>query len=161
MDKKHTGDDKAAPKHDHDSCHAELQEITAERDDFKTKYLRALADYQNFERRVRDEREEIGKATQAMTILKLVGFLDNLDQAEMFIKDPGLKMIKDQFGQTLKSMGLEEIDMLDKEFDPHVAEAIDTVEGEKDDIVVEVLKKGYRFHGKVLRPAQVKVSRKK
>jgi molecular chaperone GrpE (heat shock protein) len=46
-----------------------------------------------------------------------------------------------------------------KEFDPHVAEAVDVVEGEKDNIVVEVLRKAYEFNGKLLRVGQVKVSK--
>jgi molecular chaperone GrpE len=93
-------------------------------------------------------------------ILRLLPFLDNLEKAELFIKDPGLKMIKDQFMQTIKEMGVEEIDVMGKEFDPHTAEAIDIVEGEKDDIVVEVFEKGYKLGQKILRPAKVKVSKK-
>ena len=138
----------------------ELEKAITERDDFKSKYLRALADYQNFERRMRDERTEISKIAQTSAVIRLLPFLDNLDQAEIFIKDKGLQMIKDQFYNTLKEMGLREIEMQGKEFDPHTAEAIDIVEGDTDNIIVEVIRKGYECDGKVLRPAQVKVSKK-
>lgn len=138
----------------------ELKAAQAEAQDYKNKYLRALADYQNFEKRVREEREELIKSTQSRLILRIIAFLDNLEQAEVFVKDKGLKMVKDQFYKTLSELGLEEIDVLNQEFDPHTAEAIDIVEGEKDNINVEVLRKGYQMHGRVIRPAHVKVSKK-
>ncbi len=93
-------------------------------------------------------------------LLKLLPFLDNLDQAETFVKDNGLKLIKENFFKTLHELGLEEIQVLSKEFDPYNAEAIDMVEGKEDNKVVEVLRKGYKFKDKVLRVAQVKVSKK-
>lgn len=134
--------------------------VAEEPDEYKTKYLRALADYQNFERRVREDRIATSKNAQAATLMRLLPFLDNLEQAEIFIQDKGLKMIKEQFYSVLKEMGLEEIEVAGKEYDPHLAEAIDIVEGEKDDHVVEVLRRGYMCGGKILRPAQVKVSKK-
>ncbi|QQG44641.1 MAG: nucleotide exchange factor GrpE [Candidatus Roizmanbacteria bacterium] len=130
-------------------------------EDYKDKYLRALADYQNFEKRVRQEKEYVAKMAEARIILKFLPFLDNLEKAEIFIKDQGLKMIKDQLIQALKQSGVEELDLQNKEFDPQYAEAVEVVEGDKDNIVVEVLQKGYLFEGQLLRPAQVKVSRKK
>ena len=78
----------------------------------------------------------------------------------MFIKDVGLKQVKDSFCQLLRDEQIEEINLLGKEFDPRLAEAVDVVVGERDNIVVEVLRKGYRFGGKILRVAQVKVSKK-
>lgn len=134
--------------------------LKKELEEHKQKYLRALADYQNFERRVNQEKEDIRKIANRNLILELLPFLDNLDKATIFMKDNGLKMIRDQFYQALKHIGLEEIDVLRKEFDPHTAEAIDVVFGEKDNIVVEVFRKGYNYQGNILRPAQVKVEKK-
>lgn len=130
-------------------------------EEYKNKYLRALADYQNSEKRFKEERSEIGKAANGILILQLLPFLDDLDKAEIFIKDPGLKMVKDKFHALLNNLGLEEIDVLGKEFDPHTSEAVDVVEGERDNIVAEALRRGYKYNGKVLRVAQVKVSKKK
>jgi len=127
---------------------------------YKSKYLRALADYQNLEKRIHEEKEHVIKNANGHLILKLLPFLDSLDKAEVFIKDGGLKLVKEQLLKALSDAGLEEVPVLGKEFNPYSAEVVDMVEGEKDNIVVEVLRKGYQFNGKVLRVAQVKVSKK-
>jgi molecular chaperone GrpE len=139
----------------------ELENCKKETEEFKSKYLRALADYQNLERRVRDERVEMVKIAQARVLEELLPFLDTLHQAEVFVKDPGLKMVKDSFMQKLKELGVKEIELLNKEFDPHTAEAVEVVEGDKDNIVVEVLRRAYELNGKLLQIGHVKVSKKK
>ncbi|GAB4218903.1 MAG: nucleotide exchange factor GrpE [Candidatus Microgenomates bacterium] len=138
----------------------QLNELKKQVEELKNKYLRALADYQNLEKKVNEEKQEIIKTANKNLILKLLPFLDILNKAEVFIKDQGLKMTKDQLLQVLKEYGLEEIDVLNKEFDPNSAEAIDIVKGEKDNIVVEVLRKGYKLADKILRVAQVRVTKK-
>lgn len=145
-------------QHDHTK---ELEDIKKSAEEFKNKYLRALADYQNLEKRVREEKMTNREDVTFQLLLRLLPFLDNLEQAEVFIKDKGLEMVRKQYYQALEEIGIKEIEVLGKEFDPHIAEAIDIVEGEKDNIMVEVLRKGYRYGEKVLRPAQVKVSKKK
>jgi len=137
------------------------EETKKPEEEFKHKYLRALADYQNLEKRIHDERGEFFKNANKNLILKLLPFLDSLDKAEVFIKDEGLKIVKEQFQKILQQEGLEELEVLGKEFDPYTSEVVDMVEGEKDNVVVEVLRKGYQFNGKILRVAQVKVSKKK
>ena len=69
-------------------------------------------------------------------------------------------MTKDHLFGILKEIGLEEIEVLNKEYDPNSAEVIDIVEGDKDNIVTEVLRKGYKLNDKILQVAQVKVSKK-
>lgn len=137
----------------------EIKKLKKERDDYKEKYLRALADYHNFEKRVKSEKEDIVKNATENFIIGLLSFLDNLDKAEEFVKNEGLKIIKDQFLKLLENKGLKEIEVIDLEFDPHNAEAVDVVRGEKDNVVVEVVRRGYEINGKVVRPAQVKVSK--
>lgn len=144
-----------------DSHQKELEDLRKTVDEMKNKYLRALADYQNFENRVREEKLAVREEATISLLHRLVPFLDNLEQAEIFIKDKGLEMIRKQYLQALEGIGIKELDVMGKEFDPHTAEAIDIVEGEKDNIIVEVLRKGYVYHDRVLRPAQVKVSKKK
>lgn len=139
----------------------EIEKLRKEVEEYKNKYLRALADYQNLEKRVEQERQEIVFNASKNLLLKLLPIVDNLEKAEIFIKDDGLKMIKNNFDQFLRSEGLEEIQILGKEFDPQLAEAVEVVEGEKDNIIVEILKKGYKFNNKILRVAQVKVSKKR
>ncbi|MCS6956809.1 MAG: nucleotide exchange factor GrpE [Patescibacteria group bacterium] len=138
----------------------EIEELKKQIEEYKNKYLRALADYQNLEKRVFEERKEIIKTANFDLILKLLPFLDNLEKAEIFVKDQGLKLVKDQLINVLKELGLSEIDILGKEFDPNFAEAVDIVKGEKDNIVVEIVRKGYILGNKILRVAQVKVSKK-
>lgn len=157
-------DDKKIKK---DPSKAELEKLKEELDknkketeEYKSKYLRVLADYQNFEKRVHGHKAELKDQLSKDLIIKFLTILDDLDKAEIFIKDPGLKMIKDKFYNLLKQDGVEEIELLGKEFDPYVAEVVDVIEGKQDNIVVEVLRKGYKLNGKVLRVAQVKVSKK-
>lgn len=134
--------------------------LEVERDEYKNKLLRALADYHNLEKRVADERQELGRRAVQNFILRILPFLDNLEQAEVFVKDKGLEIVKTSFLELLEKEGLKKIDVLNKEYDIHVAEAIDLVEGERDNIVVEVMRNGYKFYGQIVRPAQVKVSKK-
>lgn len=138
----------------------ELEEAKKISEEYKTKYLRALADYQNFEKRVADQKAELITSANRELITKLLSFLDNLEKAEIFIKDTSLKMIKDSFYAALQSTGLKEIEVVGKEYDPYNAEVIDMVEGERDNMVTEVLRKGYELNGRIIRIAQVKVSRK-
>lgn len=158
MDTKKQGKKEEPVKEKHEEV-KEVEHLKQERDDFKNKYLRALADYQNSERRNVAMRDEQARIAKSQLLMRIVPFLDNLDTAGVFIKDASLKMIRDQFHQTLVEFGLEEIDVLNKEYDPHLAEAIEVVKGEKDNIVVEVVQKGYRFENRILRPARVKVSK--
>lgn len=127
---------------------------------WKDKYLRALADYQNFEKRVSGEKNELRKTANQFFIIRLLPFLDNLERAEVFIKDKNLQMIKEEYVKLLQQEGIEEIAVFGKEFDPYLAEAIEMIPGEKDNIIVGVMRKGYKFQGRIIRPAQVKVSKK-
>lgn len=131
-----------------------------EAEEFKSKYLRAVADYQNLERRMFEERREVETRAKSQLVSRLLPFLDNLDKAEMFIKDPGLKMIKDQFMQTIGELGVKEVPLAGTEFDPHTAEVIEVVEGNEDNTIVDVLRKAYSLNGKVIQHGQVRVSKK-
>jgi len=139
----------------------ENEKLKKELEEIKNKYLRALADYQNLEKRVNEEKQVLERKIKKNIFLGILPLVDSLEKAEVFVKDPGLKLIKDQFFQFLKSEGIEEIDLLRKEFNPYLAEAVDIVLGDKDNIVVEILRKGYKIDGEILRIAQVKVSKKK
>ncbi len=152
-------DKKNTQKTEDNKLNEEVIKLKKEVEELKNKYLRALADYQNFEKRIEQQKNEVKKAGERQLILKLLPFLDNLEKAEVFVRDEGLKQIKNNFFQILKAENLEELDVLNKEFDPTEAEAVEIVPGEKDNIVTEVIRKGYKFAGKVLRVARVKVSK--
>ncbi len=130
-------------------------------EDYKDRYLRALADYHNLEKRASDQMKEHGKRATGALILQLLPALDNLEKAEVFIKDAGLKLVRDQLAQALYSAGLQEIEgLVGALYDPEVAEAIEAVVGETDNLITEVVRKGYKLHDRILRPAQVKVTKK-
>lgn len=129
-------------------------------EEYKSKYLRAIADYQNYERRVQDQRVEWTKNANKNVILKLLSFLDDLERAKAFVSDPSLVHIKESFNKMLKNEGLEEIEVLNKPYDPYTAEVIDMKEGKEENIVLAVLRKGYLYNGQLLRVAQVTVSKK-
>jgi len=145
-------------------CSCEGHESTktecVECEEYKTKYLRAIADYQNYERRVHDQRIEWTKNANKNLILKLLSFLDDLERAEIFIKDSNLMHVKESFVKMLKNEGLEEMDVINKQYDPYNSEVIDMQEGEEDNMVVAVARKGYTYNGQLLRVAQVIVSKK-
>jgi len=137
----------------------ELVRLKTEAEDFKNKYLRALADYKNLEYRFYKESQRLQEQIKKECVIKFLHFLDGLDQAEVFNKDPGLKMIANNFKSTLVELGVKEIELMGHEYDPHFAEAIEVVEGKEDNIIVEVLQKAYEINGQVIRPGRVKVSK--
>ena len=128
---------------------------------YKNNYLRALADYQNFEKRVGEQREDFIKSASKRIITKLLPLLNNLEKAEVFVKDPGLKLIKDELEKILKEEGLEELNVLGSIYNPEFAEAVEIIDGEQDNKIVEILRKGYKLNGIVIQVAQVKVSKVK
>lgn len=127
--------------------------------DAQTKYLRALADYQNLEKRLNISVEQARASAKKDIVGKFIGILDDLEKASVFIQDDGLKMIMSRFQAILNDCGVEEIAVEGAEFDPYVAEALEMIPGEIDNKVAEVIRKGYRIGDSVIRPAQVKVTK--
>ncbi|MBL7159298.1 nucleotide exchange factor GrpE [Candidatus Microgenomates bacterium] len=120
------------------------------------KWKRACADYDNLEKRMRQEKEEFVKFAGAVILDKLLPVLDSLEKCQVHLKDKGLGLILSQFKKVLESEELEEIQVAGEEFDPQVMDAVEMIKGEKNK-VIEVVLKGYQLNKKVLRPAKVKV----
>ena len=129
-------------------------------DEYKNKYLRALADYQNLEKRFFNEKRESEKHITRRVVERFLAVMDDIERAQSFHDDQGLTMVAKQFQGALSDLGVTEIDVVGKEFDPYTAEAIEIVEGAKDNIVVDIVRKGYMMGEVILRPAQVRVSKK-
>ncbi len=127
-------------------------------DEFKDKYLRALADYQNLERQTQVWKESYATYATADLIKKLLEVLDDLEKTQEHTKDQGLELVVSKLKNVLKSEGVVEIELEGKEFDPNIAEVISTEPGEDKNKIVKVLQKGYLFKDKTLRPAKVVVS---
>lgn len=146
-------------KKDH-KCKEDRELLQKQVEEYKSKYLRALADYQNYEKRMIDERQRIMRMAHMEVLIQLLPVFDNIDKAGIFYTDEGLKMVITQLKQILHNMGLKEIDIVGKEFDPYNAEAVELVPSDKENIVLEVLTKGYQYDGEMVRPAKVKVGKK-
>jgi len=121
---------------------------------WESKYYRALADYQNLEKRVRDERGENIKASNRDLLLRFLPILDTLELAQKHEENSTLKVVIDQFLATLKSDGVTKISTLGEIYDPMMMEVVTTNKG-KEGVVIQEVRTGYLLHDKLLRPAQV------
>ena len=119
---------------------------------------RALADYQNLKKRVEGERLEFIKYVLEQFLVKLLPVIDALEAASAHLKDQGLDLAINQLKTVLTDEGVKEISLLNQLFDPKLAECLEIVLGQKDQ-VVSVAQKGYLLNDKVLRPARVKVGK--
>ena len=134
----------------------DLDTVIAERDSFKDTAMRLQADFENYRKRsVSQQVDEIQRATGKFA----ESLLPTLDACEAAFSHgvAGVEPIWSSLLGVLQRQGLEAMDLADKPFDPAVAEAVMTEPGEGDAIVVEVLRTGYLWKGKVLRAAMVKV----
>ena len=120
-------------------------------------WKRALADYQNLQKRYDRERADFVQFASAGLILRLIEVLNHLEKAAENLKDKGLDIIVTEFKKVLTENGLEEIKSQGEKFDPNFMEAVEVVEGKDEGKVAEVASKGYLLNGKVLLPAKVKV----
>lgn len=127
----------------------------------KSQLARALADYDNLRKRVEREREVLGKFASVGVITKLLPVLDNLENAESHLQDAGLAICIGEFKKVLNEEGLVEINpKVGDEFDENTMEAIEVVKGERDNIISELVLKGWKFEGdEVVRYAKVKVTK--
>jgi len=120
---------------------------------------RALADYANLEKRVNREKAAFAKFANAVLIEKVLAALDGLERAEKHLQDKGLTLALGQLKTALLSEGVEEIEVKGKEFDVNEMDCVEVIEGKKNR-VAEIVNKGYKLNGRVLRPAKVKIGTK-
>lgn len=132
--------------------------LLKEIEEWKNKYLRALADYQNLEKRIHRERAEDGKSAAKNIILKLLPILDDLEKAQSQLKNEGLALIINKLLDLLKSEEVSKLDVVGKKFDPNCMECIE-VKNEGDEVIEEV-RSGYLINNNLLRAAQVNVGKK-
>ena len=138
---------------------------TEDEEDANTKFLRLMADFQNYRKRTDKEKSEIYARANENIMLGLLTVIDNFERAiEHESKDEkyaeGMQLIFKQLIDVLKSSGLEEIKALDEDFDPNIHNAVMTCDSDEHESgkVVEVLQKGYLLNGRLLRASMVKVS---
>ncbi len=143
----------------------ELEDLKKQLSDGVERMKRLQADFENFRRRTRQEKEELSNMVVQDFIKELLPMLDNFDRAmaaeatDAAKFQQGVEMIYNQLAEVLKSKGLEKIDTTDAKFDPNFHQAVMRVENPdlEDEAIAMELQKGYMVKGKVIRPAMVQV----
>ena len=135
----------------------DIEALLAERDEFKDIALRLQADFENYKKRVATtQSDEVDRAT-GKVVEALLPVLDACEAAFSHGVE-GVEPVWSSLIGALQKQGLEALDLLDKPFDPALAEAVASEPGDgSEPVVVEVMRTGYRWKGKVLRAAMVKV----
>lgn len=135
---------------------AELDTVTAERDQFKDIALRLQADFENYRKRsAQVQADEVDRSTGRL-VEHILPVLDACEAAFAHGAE-GVEPIWSALLGVLQKQGLEVLDLADKPFDPELADAVAHEPGEGDPVVAEVLRTGYRWKGKTLRAAMVRV----
>jgi len=155
-----------ALKEDLENLEKTLEEERKRNEEYLTNLRYLQADFENYRKRVDREIRELEEFSTVGLVRKLIPVIDDLELAAASAtkaEDAGLvegvKMVQKNLTAALETEGLHTIEAVGKPFDPSSHEAVDKVQGKgnSEDMVVEELRKGYTFKGKVLRPSAVKV----
>ena len=136
----------------------------------KDKYIRLLAEFENFKRRTSKERIELFKTAGLEVIKDLLPSLDDVDRAEQVVDNAkdleavkeGIKLISEKLKNTLSQKGLKEIECKGLEFNTDLMEAITEIPAPTEELkgkVVDVLEKGYTLNEKIIRYAKVVIGK--
>lgn len=143
------------------------EETKTEDDEWKNKYVRILADFDNFKKRT--QKEMTGSFTNGVSTVveQLLPVMDNFDRAILAIDDSddsnlaqGVNMIYKQLGEVFEKLGVKPVEALGKQFDPNFHNAVMHIDDENygENEVVEEFMKGYTLKDKVIRHSMVKVA---
>ena len=144
---------------------AEKNEKDPEEEALNTKYLRLMADFQNYKRRTEKEKSDIYAFANEKIVSELLNVIDNFERAldagnegDSFVE--GMNLIFKQLQGVLEKAGVVEIEALGREFDPNFHHAVMTEDSEEYESgkITAVLQKGYLLNNKVIRPSMVKVA---
>ncbi len=149
----------------------EETKLKEEYDAINNKMLRLQADFLNYKTRTEKEKSTTYGNAVSDVLTDLLPIIDNFERAidavnsenqEVINFKNGVKMIYDQFLNTLQKKGLKEIEALNSKFDPnmHSGIAFEVTEEKEEDTVIEVFQKGYVVNDRVIRPSMVKIARK-
>ena len=150
----------------------ELKGKAAKADENWDKYVRAVADFDNYKKRAARERTDAIKYANEGLIEKLLPIVDNFEAALAAASAPqgggadslktGIQMIFNQMKSFLGEAGVEEIDAIGKQFDPNLHEAVSqqATEDAREGQVVQQMRKGYKYRDRLIRPAMVVVAKK-
>lgn len=145
-----------------------IQQLEQQVEEMNQRLIRVQADYDNFRRRTREEKEAAAKYRAQNLIEGLLPVLDNFDRALAVTTDneetksliQGMEMVHRQLQDVLKNEGVEVIETVGQSFDPHLHQAVMQVqeEGYESNQIVAELQKGYKLKDRVVRPAMVQVN---
>lgn len=148
---------------------ARLEEVEKEASGNYDRYLRAVAELENYKKRAARDRQDFVKYANENVIRDILPTVDSMERAlaqatesedfEAFVD--GLRMIRDTFLSVLGKHGATKIDAVGREFDPNFHEALMQIEGDKDqhNKVAEEFETGYLLNGRLLRPAKVSIAK--
>jgi len=141
-----------------------LKSCEHERAEYLAGWQRTKADYINLQREHEKKIADYFKFANEGLILELLPILDSFEAAinppAGGGKDEGIKQLYNQLLSVLKSNGLEQIEAVGEKFNPELHEAVETLKSDKGEgIIMEEVQRGYRLHGKTIRPSKVKVSK--
>jgi molecular chaperone GrpE len=148
-------------------ANAELAKLAAELEELRQTLLRRQADFDNYRKRIEKERFEDAKRATARLVEGLIPVIDGFEhalaahrEAEYETYRKGFELIYKQLLDHLTKLGVERLDPVGKPFDPHLHQAVDRAEtrDHDDGTILQVFQPGYVFHGRVLRPAMVRVA---
>ena len=157
-------DETSGLKHENEELNKKIEELTKQADDYKDKWYRTAAEFDNFKKRNNEIRRNAYDEGKTDTIKKILFVGDTVERALSYGLDEkteeGMKLLLRQYGEILTNLGLEEINPVGEKFDPAIAEAIftkDAEEGQESGTVESVFLMGYKLGGKIIRYAQVVV----
>lgn len=143
-----------------DDLKKQLADSQKQIEDLTINWKRALADYQNLEKRIIQTRGELTQYSTQKIIKELLDVLDTLDKSDVHIGDKGLHLAVCNFRNVLEKNGLKKIEVIGKKFDPEIMECVEVESDDKDDEVLKEIRPGYVLFDKVLRVSQVKVGKR-
>ena len=143
---------------------SEADKAKALADEYKDKWMRSVAEFDNYKKRNAKIWQDAFCDGKADVILKILPIGDNIDAAIGMISDEktaeGLRLLKRKFDEVLASLEVTEINPVGEKFDPNIAEAVMRAEkgdGDESDTVKQVFQKGYKLKDKIIRYAKVSV----
>lgn len=146
----------------------ETEDLTIQIEELKDKLLRAVAESQNIQKRAEKEKADISKYSISRFAKDVLRIRDNLQLALINSKEDtsaiieGIKLTLSELDKILNSHGIQIIESLGKQFDPHIHQAMIEIESEDQEpgIIVQVMQEGFMIQDRLLRPALVGVSKK-
>ena len=155
------------------SLQEDPEQVMRERDDYRDRFLRSIAEFDNYRKRIERERRELAEFVSFEILQDLLPLVDDLERA-LAAADPagesttqtvasyraGIELIHKQLAELLRKRNVTPIDAKGADFDPHVHQAVasEPSASHRDNEVIEELRRGYRLGERLLRPAMVKVA---